>query len=124
MNKVEPLIEAASVRVREQVPALVKLLGWTFLPPLIAVLLINAIGWQLLVRIIPVSTASILILIANIVVLLYGWRYLEQRYGGVARYTQFLQFTRERRDLRRIVQQGETDLATLTLQTLKMEQAA
>jgi hypothetical protein len=124
MNKVEPLIEAASVRVREHVPSLIQRIGWTYLPPIFAVLLINAFGWQILANVIPASTASLLVIIANVAVLVYGWRYLEKRYGGMSRYMQFLYFTKERRELRRLVKEDESDIPALTLQTLKMEQAA
>jgi hypothetical protein len=124
MNKVEPLIEAASVRVREHVPALLKRMGWTYLPPIFAVLLIHAFGWQLLANVIPASTSFILVIVADVAILMYGSRYLDKRYGGISRYVQWLYFTQERRELRRLVKQDESDLPVLTLQTLKMEQAA
>lgn len=124
MSKVDTLIEAASAQVRVYVPALIKRMGLTYLPPVLVVLVINAFGTQLLENFIPLSTATILVMLANIAILVYGWRYLEKRYSGLGLYMQFLYFTKARRDLGRLVKQDASDKAALTLQTLKMEQAA
>lgn len=115
--QVEARITESFERTRPFVPVLVQRLAITYGIPLFSALLIATIGGRLLLAALPefpLSTANILILVINLVVLVRGYAWLEQRYGGTKLFFLYNVVSRNRRELKRLIAQSPVDTAAVS----------
>lgn len=94
------------------------------------VLVVNMIMLPLLLRFvpIPVSTANVLGFSAMLLILVYGWRFLENRNRATSLFVLYTRYSRQRRDLLATVEAAESstleDENTLYVNVDLLEEAA
>ncbi|MAU12481.1 MAG: hypothetical protein CL607_21850 [Anaerolineaceae bacterium] len=92
--------------VRAYIPAVMQRLAITFGLPVLAALLVATVGAMLLSEVLPSSTTSIIAFGVNIAIMVYGWRYLENRYKGTSAYIVYTRYSRTRRDLEKLLKKS------------------
>jgi len=104
-------LEATHAHVQPYMAELFSRLASNYLLLMGGVLIVNMIGIPLLLRviIIPVSTANILGFAAMLLILVYGWRFLENRNRATALFVLYIRYSRQRRELIASIEQAETD---------------
>lgn len=110
--QIDSRITESSERTRPYLPTLVQRLILTYGLPMLVAVLISTLGSRLLLALLPefpLSTATLLTLAANILVLVRGWQWLEKRYGATKLFFLYIVVSRNRRDLKRLVQQSPID---------------
>lgn len=108
-SQVETRITDSFERTRPGVPIMVQRLAITYGVPMGAAVLLSTLGSQIFLALLPdfpVSTATILILAANLFILLRGVAWLEQRYEGTKLFLLYNTMSRSRRDLKRLIKQS------------------
>jgi hypothetical protein len=110
--QIESRITESFERTRPYVPLLVQRLAITYGIPMFSALLIATIGSRLLLALLPefpISTATVLILAINLIVLVRGWAWLERRYEGTRLFFLYNVVSRNRRELKRLMAQSPVD---------------
>jgi hypothetical protein len=125
--QIDSRITESFERTRPYVPLLVQRLAITYGIPMFSALLIATIGGRLLLALLPefpLSTANIAILLINLVVLVRGYAWLEQRYGGTKLFFLYNVVSRNRRELKRLMAQSPVDSAAVSklLQQLQISE--
>lgn len=95
--------------VRPYMPETFYQLGINYGLLLISVVAVNMLGIPLILRFIPLtlSTANILGFSVMLLILVYGWRFLEKRNSATAIFVLYTRYSRERRNLQDILEQAE-----------------
>ena len=113
-------------RTRPYLPTLVQRLFLTYGLPMLIAVMISTLGSRLLLALLPelpLSTATLLTLFANILVLIRGWQWLEKRYGGTKLFYLYIVLSRNRRELKRLLQQSPTDMGAINTTLKQLAQA-
>jgi hypothetical protein len=124
--QVETRLTESYERTRPYLPALVQRLALTYGLPMLAAVLISTLGSRLLLALLPefpLSTATLLTLGANILVLVRGWQWLEKRFGGTKLFFLYIVVSRNRRELKRLLQQSPLDSAAINKAMQQLSQA-
>lgn len=76
---------------------------------LITVVAVNMIGIPLVLRFLPLplSTANVMGFSVMLLILVYGWRFLENRNHATAIFVLYTRYSRQRRDLQDALKQAE-----------------
>lgn len=98
--------------VRPYMPETFYQLGSNYGLLLIAVVAVNMLGIPLLLRFIslPLSTANVLAFSVMLLILVYGWRFLENRNHATAIFVLYTRYSRQRRDLLDTITQAENGI--------------
>lgn len=113
-------------RTRPYVPVLVQRLALTYGLPMLVAVLISTLGSRLLLALLPelpLSTATLLTLAVNILVLLRGWQWLEKRFGATKLFFLYIVVSRNRREIKRLMQQSPLDSTAITKGIQQLQQA-
>jgi hypothetical protein len=126
VSQIESRLTESFERTRPFVPLLVQRLALIYLLPMMAAVLISTLGSRLLLALLPefpLSTATILILGVNLFILVKGWQYLEQRFGGTRLFLLYNVVSRIRRSLKRLIAQPSADPASVNALLQQLQQA-
>ncbi|MCU0514596.1 MAG: hypothetical protein MUE40_18745 [Anaerolineae bacterium] len=118
------IIDAVTDDVQPALPVLIRRLALTYVPLMLVTVLIATVGGRLLNLVLPLSTATLLALCANVLVLVYGWRRAERRFLGTKLFVLYTAFSRERRELRRLLAAPQPDAPAVEARTQQMQQTA
>lgn len=94
-------------RLRVYTPALGNRLLLTYLVPIIGMLAVTTLLGVFGSRALPESTLSLLGLAANIVILVYGWRWAEKRLRGTSLFVLWSRYNKERRELELLLKRAD-----------------
>jgi hypothetical protein len=97
--------------VRVYMPGLLPRLAFNYAVLFALVFMVSLVGVPLLRQIIFESTSVIAGFAANVLILVYGSRWLEQRNPATTLFVLYTRFSRQRRDLRKLLQQVNTPAA-------------
>ncbi|MGJ3237241.1 MAG: hypothetical protein ACFE0Q_00900 [Anaerolineae bacterium] len=94
------VLDASHEQVQPYMAALFSRLANNYGILFLLVLMVNLIGIPLLMRWMPVpaSTANVLGFSAMVLILVYGWRFLENRNQATALFVLYIRYSRQRRD--------------------------
>jgi hypothetical protein len=123
---IETRLTESYERTRPYVPTLAQRLALTYGLPMLVAVLISTLGSRLLLTLLPelpLSTATLLTLFVNIMILIRGWQWLEKRFGATKMFYLYIVVSRNRRDLKRLLQQSPTDSAALNKTMQQLQQA-
>jgi hypothetical protein len=124
--QVETRLTESYERTRPYLPALVQRLALTYGLPMLVAVLISTLGSRLMLALLPelpLSTATLITLAANLFVLIRGWQWLEKRYGGTKLFFLYIVVSRNRRELKRLLQQSPNDTAAINTGLKQLQQA-
>lgn len=95
--------------IRPYMPSVFQALALNYSILVIVVALINTVGVWALLRFfpLPTSTVNVISFAVNLLFLLYGWRFLENRNNATAIFALYTRYSRQRRDLQAVVKQAE-----------------
>jgi len=113
-------------RTRPYLPTLVQRLALTYGLPMLVAVLISTLGSRLLLTLLPelpLSTATLLTLAVNIFVLVRGWQWLEKRFGATKLFFLYIVVSRNRREIKRLMQQSPLDSTALNKGIQQLQQA-
>jgi len=113
-------------RTRPYLPTLVQRLALTYGLPMLIAVLISTLGSRLLLTLLPelpLSTATLLTLAVNIFVLVRGWQWLEKRFGATKLFFLYIVVSRNRREIKRLMQQSPLDSTALNKGIQQLQQA-
>jgi hypothetical protein len=113
-------------RTRPYVSIVAQRLALTYLLPMTIAVIISTVGSRVLLAILPelpLSTATMILLTANIFLLVKGWQWLEKRYEGTKLFFLYNVVSRNRRDLKRLMAQSPTDTAAINTVIRQLQQA-
>lgn len=103
MSETQDRIETTHEDVRRYMPGVGKQLLLNYAVLMLIALFLNIAVITLLLRFIPRPTANAIAFGFNLVWLIYGWRYLEGRNHATALFVLYTRYSRERRDLTRLL---------------------
>jgi len=113
-------------RTRPYLPTLVQRLALTYGLPMLVAVLISTLGSRLLLTLLPelpLSTATLLTLAVNIFVLVRGWQWLEKRFGATKLFFLYIVVSRNRREIKRLMQQSPLDSTAINKGIQQLQQA-
>lgn len=94
--------------VRVYMPGLLPRLAFNYAILFALVFVVSLVGVPLLRQIIFESTAVIAGFAANVLILVYGLRWLEQRNPATTLFVLYTRFSRQRRDLHKLLRQAKS----------------
>lgn len=97
---------------RAYIPALIGQLFKTYAPPLVAVILMGTFGAPLFIEV-GGNAGNITALILNIFILLFGFRWTENRFKGTNLFVTYVAVGRTRRELQSAMQADESTAAII-----------
>ena len=105
----ERAIENTYAEIQPYIPAIFKRLALNYALLLGAVLLINIIVLNVFAAIFPlaISTLNVVSFGAMLLLIVFGWRYLENRNQATGLFVLYTYYSRQRRDLRSLIVQAE-----------------
>jgi hypothetical protein len=124
--QIETRLKESYERTRPYLPALVQRLALTYGLPMLVAVLISTLGSRLMLALLPelpLSTATLITLAANLFVLIRGWQWLEKRYGGTKLFFLYIVVSRNRRELKRLLQQSPNDAGAINTGLKQLQQA-
>jgi hypothetical protein len=124
--QIETRLKESYERTRPYLPALVQRLALTYGLPMLVAVLISTLGSRLMLALLPelpLSTATLITLAANLFVLIRGWQWLEKRYGGTKLFFLYIVVSRNRRELKRLLQQSPSDAGAISTGLKQLQQA-
>lgn len=110
-------------RVRAYLPDVLQRLLLTYGIPLLIAFVLATAGGVVISSFLPVSTTNIIVLGLNLAVLVYGWRWLERRYKATSLFLIYVRFSRERRDLDKMLKNDAAPDAIQAKQSMMEESA-
>jgi len=105
--------------VREYMPGLFPRLAINYFVPMAVGMLVAVLTAGFLARWLPSPTPSALGFVINLAILIYGWRYLENRNHATALLVLYTTYSRHRRELLQILQVGDEQQASTQLEFLE-----
>lgn len=124
--QVETRLTESYERTRPYLPSLVQRVALTYGLPMLVAVMISTLGSRLLLALLPqlpLSTATLLTLGANILVLVRGWQWMEKRFLGTKLFFLYIVVSRNRRDVKRLLQQTPLDFAAINKAIQQLQQA-
>lgn len=119
-RRAEKRLAAVQPSIRAYVPAIVRNMALTYLPAFTVLVVVSAVLPRLLLNFLPDSTSAIITWGANLMILLYGLRYLEKRYRGTTLFTLYTQYSKQRRTLEKaLAESQDAELLSASLQSLE-----
>ncbi|MGB1288382.1 MAG: hypothetical protein ACPG7F_17745 [Aggregatilineales bacterium] len=110
--------------VRVYMPELAKRLGMTYVMPVFAGLLAGSIVLILASQILPGSTATILSVSVNLLIMVFGWRMMERRTAATQLFVAYTGTSKERRDFQRLLDDESLPQSTLETKLQHFEDRA
>lgn len=101
--------DEAHTRVQPYMISLFQRLAVNYLILVVAMVLVYTAGTRLLLNLFPVSlfVANGIAFAVNVLILLFGWRYLENRNRATGLFVLYTRYSRQRRDLNDTITRAE-----------------
>jgi len=112
INHAKKAQERAYDAVQPYMPPLFKRLAFNYFVLLFTVAIVNTLGMRVLLSVLPMppSTANVIGFSVNLILLLFGWRLLEQRNKATGLFILYTRFSSQRRDLKATIENAEDDV--------------
>lgn len=126
MAPIETRLTESFERTRPYVPTLAQRLLLTYGLPMLAAVLVSTLGSRLLLALLPqlpLSTATLLTLFVNILILIRGWQWMEKRFGATKLFFLYIVVSRNRRELKRLLNQSPQDTSAINAGLKQLAQA-